>query len=75
MTSYIKNLLDNGQKEVNDAKTEYDSRVQSVHMRPSTRDSLATLLQQAYNKNKAIVDALPEGEKRSYTQLIEANKT
>ena len=72
---YIKNQLDNAQKEVNDAKLQYNSQVQAGYMRPATRDSLNTFLQQSYDKNKAIVDALPEDEKRIYAQLIEANKS
>jgi hypothetical protein len=71
---YIKNQQDNALKEVTDAKTQYDSQVQAGHMRPATRDSLKTFLQQSYDKNKAIVDALPDEEKRIYAQLIEANK-
>jgi hypothetical protein len=72
---YIKNQQDNAQKEVTDAKAGYDAQVQSGNMRPATRDSLNTFLQQAYNKNKSIVDALPSEEKRAFVQLIEANKS
>jgi hypothetical protein len=72
---YIKNQQDNALKEVTDAKAAYDAQVQSGNMRASTRDSLNTFLQQSYNKNKTIVDALPAEEKRTYAQLIDANKT
>ena len=72
---YIKNQQDNAQKDVTDAKAAYDAQVQSGNMRPATRDSLNTFLQQAYNKNKSVVDALPLEEKRAYVQLIEANKS
>ncbi|HJW15985.1 MAG TPA: hypothetical protein VJ499_02645, partial [Flavisolibacter sp.] len=72
---YIKNQQDNALKEVTDAKAANDAQVQSGNLRPSTRDSLNAFLQQSYNKNKAIVDALPAEEKRTYAQLIDANKS
>jgi hypothetical protein len=72
---YIKNEQDNALKDVTDAKAAYDAQVQSGNMRASTGDSLNSFLQQAYNKNKAIVDALPLEEKRAYAQLIDANKS
>jgi hypothetical protein len=72
---YIKNQQDNALKEVTDAKAANDAQVQSGNMRASTRDSLNSFIQQSYNKNKAIIDVLPADEKRTYAQLIDANKS
>lgn len=72
--TYIKNQLVQAQQEVNDAKAQYNIQVQEGHMRPSARDSLNTFLQQAFDKNKTLVDALPDEEKSIYAQLVAANK-
>lgn len=72
---YISTLQDNATKEIVAARARYDARVQAGHLRASAADSAKTFLQLAYNKNKQLVEALSDEEKRVYVQLVEANKS
>lgn len=75
VAGYIKTLQDNATKEISDAGARYEARVQAGQLRRSAADSAKTFLQLAYNKNKQLVDALSDEEKRIYVQLVEANKS
>lgn len=71
---YIKEWQENALKEIVDEGKAFDAKVLAGDLRKSTADSIKIFIQQAYDKNKALVDALPESEKREYVQLLDANK-
>ncbi|HEU4607284.1 MAG TPA: hypothetical protein VFS31_04190, partial [Chitinophagaceae bacterium] len=72
--SYIDTWQANAQKEIDDAALVYDAQVQSGNLRKSTADSLKSFLQQAFDKNKELIAALPDEEKLVFVQLLDANK-
>lgn len=71
---YIDDWQANSLNEITDEARAFDAQVLAGHLRSTTADSLKMFNQQAYEKSKALVDALPESEKRNYVQLLDANK-
>ena len=73
--AYIQSQQDDAEQEIAEASSYYDAQVQAGDLRAATADSAKAFLQQSFDKNKALVDALTDDEKRIYVQLVEANKS